>query len=149
MYRAVATLLLILLGQTGAFAQAVAGFGGVSGVVRDSTGAVVVNAKVEVVNESKGIKRTLTTNDAGVFNAPALVPATGYQVTVSNQGFKPYEVKNIEILIGQNISLNVTLDVASATTTVEMLIRIAAIAGDTDTPAKASTPAAIGTVMML
>ena len=81
MYKTIAALLIVILFQTAAFAQAVAGFGGVSGVVRDSTGAIVVNAKVEVVNESKGIKRTLTTNEAGVFNAPALVPAAGYQVT--------------------------------------------------------------------
>jgi hypothetical protein len=103
------------------FAQAAAGFGGISGVVRDSTGAVVVNAKVEVINESKGIKRSLSTNEAGVFNVPALVPSPGYAVTVSNEGFKPYEAKNIEILVGQNINLNVGLDVASATTTVDVL----------------------------
>src|SRR5687767_592914 len=121
MHQAMGVALFLLVSQTAAFAQAVAGFGGISGVVRDSTGAVVVNAKVDIVNESKGIKRSVVTNEAGVFNAPALVPAEGYAVTVANEGFKPYEAGNIEILVGQNINLNVTLDVASATTTVDVL----------------------------
>jgi outer membrane receptor for ferrienterochelin and colicin len=103
------------------FAQAVAGFGGISGVVRDASGAVVLDAKVEVVNETRGIRRTVNTNEAGVFNAPALVPAEGYSVTVALEGFKPFEAKNITILVGQNINLNVQLDVATSTTTVDVL----------------------------
>jgi hypothetical protein len=102
-------------------AQAVAGFGGMSGVVRDATGAVMVNANVVVANESKGIRRTLTTNEAGVFNAPALVPAPGYMVTASAPGFKPWELKGIEIQVGQNVNLNIGLDVSTATTSVEVI----------------------------
>ena len=71
--------------------------GGVSGVVRDSSGAVVPEAAVVVSNESKGIRRELTTNAAGIFNAPALVPASGYKVTINKQGFQPYEVSNFDI----------------------------------------------------
>ncbi|MEZ5403137.1 MAG: carboxypeptidase regulatory-like domain-containing protein [Bryobacteraceae bacterium] len=104
-----------------AWAQAVAGFGGISGVVRDATGAVVANASVVVANEGKGIRRALTTNEAGVFNAPALVPATGYDVTVNAQGFSAWEAKGMEILVGQNMNLNVTLDVATAATTVDVI----------------------------
>ena len=100
--------------------QAVAGFGGMSGVVRDATGAVVVNADVIVANESKGIRRTLTTNESGVFNAPALVPAPGYSVTANAQGFKPWELKGVEIQVGQNINLNIGLDVSGSTTTVDV-----------------------------
>ncbi|MEZ5353159.1 MAG: carboxypeptidase regulatory-like domain-containing protein [Bryobacteraceae bacterium] len=110
-----------ILLSASAWAQAVAGFGGVSGVVRDATGAVVANANVIVANESKGIRRTLTTNEAGVFSAPALVPATGYDVSVSASGFSSWEVKAFEILIGQNVNLNVTLDVATAATTVDVI----------------------------
>lgn len=103
------------------FAQAIAGFGGLSGVVRDASGSVVPNAKVIVANTSKGIERNLVTNDAGVFNAPALVPATGYTVQVTADGFSAYEAKNIEIFVGQNINLNVVVQVASAATSVEVL----------------------------
>ena len=112
---------ILILSSSSVRAQAVAGFGGLSGVVRDASGAVVVNAAVVVANESKGIRRTLTTNEAGVFNAPALVPAQGYAVTASAPGFKQWEARDLEILIGQNINLNVLLDVTSATTQVEVL----------------------------
>ncbi|MBM3768780.1 MAG: TonB-dependent receptor, partial [Acidobacteria bacterium] len=102
------------------FAQAVAGFGGISGVVRDASGAVVPSAEVIVENSSKGIRRTLVSNDAGVFAAPALVPSTGYSVKVSKAGFRAFEVKEIEILVGQNVNINASLSVESATTQVDI-----------------------------
>jgi hypothetical protein len=111
---------LAVLLQLPAFAQTVAGFGAVSGVVRDASGAVVPGAEVVVSNESKGIRRPLVTNDAGVFTAPALVPASGYSVRVSKQGFNAFEGKNLEVLVGQNVNLLVSLNVASAATTVDV-----------------------------
>ncbi len=104
-----------------ALAQAVAGFGGLSGVVRDASGSVVPNASVIVANEAKGIRRTLTTNESGVFNAPALVPAAGYSVTAALQGFKTWELKAIDIQVGQNVNLNVLLDVSTSTTAVDVV----------------------------
>src|SRR5690349_11448874 len=71
-----AASVVILLGTT-AFAQSTAGMAAISGIVRDATGAVVPNANVVVSNDSKGIVRNLTTNDAGLFTAPALAPASG------------------------------------------------------------------------
>ncbi len=59
-------------------AQNAAGTGGISGIVTDASGAVVPGAQVIVENESKGIRRELTTTGAGVFSAPSLVPAPGY-----------------------------------------------------------------------
>src|ERR1700736_1332220 len=94
----------ILCGAS-AFAQSVAGLGAISGTVRDASGAAVPAAQVVVANESKGIKRTLETTDAGVFTAPSLVPAPGYSVTVTKPGFVQYEVKDIQVLVGQNIGL--------------------------------------------
>src|SRR2546427_7663740 len=100
------TLLIATIGiasfGTAAFAQSTAGLAGISGVVRDATGASIPNAKVAVSNESKGIVRHLTTNDTGLFTAPGLVPAPGYAVSVSVPGFSAYEAKNLELLVGQN-----------------------------------------------
>lgn len=102
-------------------AQAIAGMGAVSGVVRDASGAVVPDAEVVVSNESKGIRRALVTNAAGLFNAPALVPAEGYKVTVAKTGFLTYEVASFEVLVGQTVDLNVQLSVATAATQVEVV----------------------------
>lgn len=104
-----------------ASAQAVAGMGGVSGVVRDSSGAVVPEASVVVANESKGIRRELHSNAAGIFTAPAMVPASGYKVTIEKSGFQTYETGRFEILVGQVVDLSVTLNIASAVTQVEVV----------------------------
>jgi len=112
--------LLLLCLPAGLLAQAVAGFGGISGVVRDASGAVVPSANVIVENASKGIRRTLTSNDAGIFAAPALVPASGYAVRVNKTGFQDFEMKDIEVQVGQNVNMNVPLAVADAATQVEV-----------------------------
>jgi hypothetical protein len=54
-------------------------------------------AKVTVSNPSLGLVRELTTTDAGIFSAPALVPAEGYKVTVSKPGFAAFEAANLPL----------------------------------------------------
>ncbi len=102
-------------------AQSVAGLATISGVVRDSSGAVVPKAKVTVANEGKGIRRALETNDAGVFNAPALVPSPGYAVTVNMDGFAPFERREMQLQVGMNLNLDIVLQVSSAATQVDVL----------------------------
>src|SRR5438045_4991942 len=109
-----------VLGCMTADAQSVAGLGAVSGVVRDASGAAVPAAQVVVSNQSKGIKRTVETTDAGVFTAPSLVPAPGYSVTVTKPGFTEYSVKDVQVLVGQNLGLEITLAVSGATTQIEV-----------------------------
>ena len=112
--------LLALVLAAGAYAQATAGLGSVSGTVRDATGAVIPGATVVVANDGKGIRRTMTSTDAGVFAAPALVPSSGYSITVTKQGFNTYEVKEFDILVGQNVDFRVGMQVGSATTKVDV-----------------------------
>lgn len=112
---------LVLLAAAGtALAQAVAGLGGVSGAVRDSSGAAVAGASVVVANENKGIRRALETTEAGVFSAPALVPSAGYSITVTKDGFAKWEVKDFEILVGQTLDFKVNLAVAATRTEVQV-----------------------------
>ena len=114
----VLALILVLVAST-AFAQN-AGFGSISGVVLDSTSAVVVDAKVVIDNPSKAIHRELQTSSAGVFNAPALVPAAGYTVKISKQGFSDYVVNDITVEVGSSVDLKPVLKVGAAGTAVEV-----------------------------
>lgn len=120
MKRNLLVFLLALACVTGAYAQAVAGMGAVGGSVRDVSGAVVPGATVVVANESKGIRRSLQTTDAGIFSAPALVPAAGYSLTVTKQGFVEFEVKDFTVQVGDPLDFRITLQVSGGTTQVEV-----------------------------
>jgi hypothetical protein len=68
--------------------------GGFSGVVRDASGEVARGART----------------------APALVPAAEHAVTVTKEGFAPWEVCCIGILVGRDLNFNVTLNMAATAT---------------------------------
>ena len=115
-------LLLVALGAQLAatvFAQS-AGTGMISGLVLDPSGAVVANASVVVSNAAKGVHRSLETTTGGLFTAPALIPDTGYKVTVTKSGFATFEAVNISVAVGANVDVRVNLQVASTSTTVDV-----------------------------
>jgi hypothetical protein len=114
-------LVCLLLSATLVFAQQ-AGVAGITGIVQDASGAVVPNAKVVVSNESKGITRNLETNQEGIFTAPSLVPAPGYAVTVTAPGFAQYERRDMVLLVGQQLNLNIQLAISSAAQTVDVTV---------------------------
>jgi hypothetical protein len=113
-------LAVLLFVSAAVLAQSAAGLAGISGIVRDASSASVANAKVVVSNPAKGITRTLATNDAGLFTAPSLPPAPGYSVVVTAAGFASWEVKEIDLRVGQNVDLTVGLQVAASTTEVQV-----------------------------
>jgi hypothetical protein len=92
-------------------AQSVAGLGAISGLVRDSTGAVITAATVLVENPSKGISRRPVTNEAGLFSVASLVPASGYTVTITKPGFAVHESRDLELQVGQSLFLDIVLRV--------------------------------------
>jgi Carboxypeptidase regulatory-like domain/TonB dependent receptor/TonB-dependent Receptor Plug Domain len=102
-----------------AWSQA-AGLAEISGSVRDNSGAVVPGASVVISNSSKGIRLSLSTSGGGIFDAPALQPASGYDVTVNKQGFAEYAVKDITLDVGQNLNIVASLTVAGSATRVDV-----------------------------
>ncbi len=110
--------LFLPLGAASLFAQA--GIGGIAGVVRDPSGSTIPEANVLILNESKGIRRSVETTSAGVFNAGSLVPASGYSVDIVKAGFAKYQAKNITVEVGGTVNLDIQLDLATATTSVSI-----------------------------
>ena len=82
--------------------------------------ALPFHAKVEISSASRGVVRTLETNDSGAFAAPALLPGPGYKVTVTAAGFATYEAKDLDLEVGQNMNLTVAMAVGQTTTSVEV-----------------------------
>src|SRR5207247_2295997 len=99
MRKGITVFLLLLVCSTGAFAQATAGQGAVSGSIRDASGAIVPGAMVVLTNEVKGVRRTMVSSEAGVFAAPALLPAAGYKLAVSLQGFRTWESNEFTVQV--------------------------------------------------
>jgi outer membrane receptor protein involved in Fe transport len=92
--------------------QSLAGLAALSGTVRDASGAVIQTAVVTVANPSLGIERRILANDEGYFLAPSLPPATGYEVSVKKEGFSVFVLKDIQLSVGQNVSIPVSLKVS-------------------------------------
>jgi outer membrane receptor protein involved in Fe transport len=116
-WKLVAPLVVFLCAP--AFAQS-GGVATISGVVHDPSGSVVPNASVVISSISLGQVRSISTNSAGVFTAPALVPTPGYSVVVKAAGFAQNETKDINLQVGQNLNLSITMTVAQSATQVEV-----------------------------
>ncbi len=114
-----AVLFLLVTGSI--WAQSAAGVAAISGTVHDASGAAVPNAKVVISSDARGEVRSITTNAAGVFSAPALQPGPGYKVTVTAAGFASWEVKDIDLRVGQDLTLTANMSVAQSTTQVEVV----------------------------
>lgn len=96
------------------------GTGNIIGTVKDSTGATVEGATVEVENLDTQNRFTLTTNDAGFFNSPPLILGSNYRVTVSRQGFQSSVTNGIAVTVGARVEVAVQLKVGGATEVVQV-----------------------------
>jgi len=70
-----------------------------SGVVNDSSGAVVVDAAVLIKNTATGTVRQVTTNADGFYSAPNLLPGT-YNVKVQAKGFSTAVQTGLNLTVG-------------------------------------------------
>lgn len=129
---ALAVAIVFVMTVPPSYAQVSAGLSSISGIVRDPAGGVIGGADVVVENGSIGVRLELKTSDGGLFNAPSLQPAAGYDVTVDKPGFAHYEVKDITLSVGQNMNIVAPLTIATATTQVEV-VATAPLVDDTKT----------------
>jgi hypothetical protein len=83
-------------------------FGRILGTVTDQSGGVISGATVSVIDTERGITRTLTTDDAGAYNAPNLT-AGNYTVRAESKGFKRIERQGVVIEVGHEVRVDLTL----------------------------------------
>src|SRR5688572_21263335 len=89
------------------------------GRVTDPSDALVVGAKVDATNTDTGVRFTTTTNRTGDYLFPLLVPGS-YTITVESPGFKTYSRKGIAVRVGDQMSINVTMELGQASQTVQV-----------------------------
>ena len=104
--------------------------GSIVGTVRDGTGAVVVDAAVEVTDIERGQTFKATTSDSGEYVAGPLHVGR-YRVTVSKSGFKKAVSETVDINVQDRVAVNVTLQVGQISE--EMVVSGAAPLLETET----------------
>ena len=97
-----------------------------NGTATDPSGAIVPNAKVEVVAPDTGFKRQTTTGSSGVYSISSL-PTGTYDLTISAPGFTTSATTGIQLSVGQTRTVNVQLVVGAPTTKVEVRSKVAAL----------------------
>jgi hypothetical protein len=99
------SVLLILGCATPARAQQPTGV--IAGTITDATGAVIPDATVTITNKATGVARTATTNAAGLYSAPSLLPGE-YEVRMERTGFRT-TVSNAQVVAGTTTTLDLTM----------------------------------------
>ena len=92
--------------------------GAISGVVADSSGAVVPNAMVTVINAGTNAKLVVTTNAEGRYTAPQLVPGT-YKVSATSAGLQS-ETTEITVLLGATLPADIKVTPTADKTIIEV-----------------------------
>ena len=94
-----------------------ANFGRILGTVTDQTGAVLPGAPISIIDKDRGLARSLTTDEAGQYNAPTLIPGI-YTVRVEFPGFKTLDRQNVVVEVGKEILVDLTIEPGQQSETV-------------------------------
>jgi len=108
---------ILLAFASSAWAQKTSGT--IAGTVTDDSGALVAGASVTVTSVQTEATRTSQTNSAGLFSFPELNPGV-YNISVTKQGFKKVEAKDIELHVSDITNVPIKLPVGAIVETVEV-----------------------------
>ncbi len=127
---AIGALLLVL--AVGKLTAQTVYTGSITGSVKDTSGAAIINGKVTVANTATGVQTPVNTTSAGDYTVINLIPGQ-YTVTAEAPGFAPEQVTGITLVVAQQARVNLTLKPGTATATVT--VSADAVQLDTDTSA--------------
>src|SRR5437870_1651325 len=108
---AIGFVALIALGTSPVFAQISTAT--MSGVVRDGTGGLIPGVTVTIKHTESGLTRTATTTENGGYRMPSL-PVGQYEVTGEKLGFKQQVRRGVNLVVGQEAVIDLTLEVGAA-----------------------------------
>jgi len=111
------TLVALLLVPSRGAAQARVTGADLRGTVVDQSGGVLVEASVTVTNVQTNIVRTTETEESGRYSVPALPPGK-YIVTAARSGFTTERREDIDLFLGESVTLDFALTIAPAEQTV-------------------------------
>jgi hypothetical protein len=110
------TVLLLCLAP---LTQGQSTYGSITGLVTDSTGAAVADAKVTLTNTGTQETRTQNTGSDGLYSFVNLIPGN-YRVDVEKSGFKHFTRQNASVDVNQSARIDATLTVGQVTESIEV-----------------------------
>ena len=96
------------------------------GTVTDSSGAVIPAARVEVLSQETGLRREAETGPNGVYTVSQL-PIGVFDINISRPGFRTVTVKELRLGVGDNRTLNVTMEPSTVDTQITIQSEIVPI----------------------
>jgi len=82
------------------------------GVVKDTSGALVPGVSITVKHTESGLTRTVVSGERGGYNVP-LLPVGAYEITTTMPGFKQAVRSGINLVVGQEAVVDLTLEVGA------------------------------------
>ena len=110
--------------------------GDVVGTVLDKTGAAVPNANVEATNPATGVKYPTKASENGEYRLSNLPPGT-YNISATAANFATTNITGFKVDLNRTITLNITLEIKGAVTSIEVTSQAATL--DTTTPTISTT----------
>src|SRR3954451_21002975 len=92
----------------------------ITGIVTDSSGAVVPGAKVTLLNPATSATYSAVTNEVGSYTIVHVAPGPGYKITFAREGFEPKVITDVYLNVSATRTQNVQLSVGGTTATVEV-----------------------------
>src|SRR5215813_3772309 len=89
----------------------------VSGVVKDSSAAVIPGATVLILKTDTAARLTISSNEVGRYEFPSLQPGP-YEIHVDKAGFQPLVRGNVTLHVGDRVQIDLTLSVGDSRETV-------------------------------
>jgi hypothetical protein len=81
----------------------------ITGVITDSTGAVVPGAQVTLTNSHTGVKLTVMSDAKGTYHFLNVPPSPGYTELISHTGFSDVSITNVDLSVGVTRTQNAKL----------------------------------------
>src|SRR5947199_6486444 len=82
------------------------------GTVKDTSGALVPGVSITVKHTESGLTRSVVSGERGAYNVP-LLPVGAYEITTTMPGFKQQVRTGINLVVGQEAVVELTLEVGA------------------------------------
>jgi len=100
----------LLLTAAAALAQGVNAY--LSGTIIDPSERAISDASVKVTSAQNNQTLLGRSTDAGLFRINGLTSGT-YSLTIEKQGFKPYRLESLELIVGQEVNRTIRLEIGT------------------------------------